>query len=84
MYLAYAMISKSSEVSSTQCKEQTLSQVFSELKKELRANFSFETPKDQEDGLLTREFFIKMHVLIYKYKKYGQDMLEEANFQSRI
>jgi len=58
--------------------------VFSELKKELRANFSFETPKDPEDGLMTREFFVRMHVLIYKYKKYGQDMLEEENFQQRI
>ena len=54
------------------------------LKKELRANFSIETPKDPEDGLMTREFFVRMHVLIYKYKKYGQDMLEEENFQRRV
>ena len=33
---------------------------------------------------MTREFFVRMHVLIYKYKKYGQDMLEEENFQQRI
>lgn len=73
MYLAYTMMRNSSEVngSDNMSKEQTLDQVFSELKKELRQNFSFETPKDPEDGLLTREFFIKMHVLIYKYKKYG-------------
>ena len=78
LYLAYNMVNKSSEV--TETKDATIDQVFSELKKELRGNFSFETPKDPEDGLLTRDFFVQMHVLIYKYKKYGQDMLEEANF----
>jgi hypothetical protein len=80
------MVNRSSDVngSDIMTKEHTLDQVFDQLKKDLRSNFSFETPKDQEDGLLTREFFVRMHVLIYKYKKYGQDMLEEANFQQRI
>ena len=41
------------------------------LKKELRESFSIELPKDSKDGLITKEFFVKMHALIYKYKKYG-------------
>lgn len=71
MYLAYSMMNRESEVTGIQTKEETVNQVFLELKKELRSNFSFEMPKDNEDGLITREFFIKLHVLIYKYKKYG-------------
>ena len=49
--------------------------VFEELKKELKANYSIDPPRDSEDGLPTKDFFIKFHVTLYKYKKYGQDMI---------
>jgi hypothetical protein len=45
--------------------------VITALKKELRENFPIEMPRDSEDGLIQKEFFVKMHTLIYKYKKYG-------------
>ena len=52
-------------------KEQTIEQVFSVLKKELREEYSIDMPKDPKDGLIDKNFFIKMHSLIYRYKKYG-------------
>ena len=49
---------------------------------ELRQKFSFDAPR--QDGILTKQFFIDIHALIYKYKKYGMEMISEANFQERI
>ena len=56
-----------------------MKQVLDELKKELKDKFRIDPPHG-DDGLLTKDFMIKMHILLYKYKKYGQDMLGEANF----
>jgi len=38
----------------------------------------------REEGLLGKDFFISIHALIYKFKKYGMEMISEANFQERI
>ena len=65
-------------------KDQTINSVFIALKKELRDNYPIEMPRDPEDGLISKEFFVRQHSLIYKFKKYGQDMIEEANFCARI
>ena len=59
-----------------------MNQVFAELKKELE-EFSIDMPKDS-DGYIEKNFFIKLHTIIYKFKKYGQEMLTEANFRERI
>ena len=64
-------------------KEATMAQVKNELKKELKLTFPINVPRDQ-DGLPTKEFFIKIHTIIYKYKKYGHDMIAEANTAERI
>jgi hypothetical protein len=56
-----------------------MNQVIKALKKEMRESFPIEMPKDPEDGLIQKDFFVKIHTLIYRYKKYGQDMIEEAN-----
>jgi hypothetical protein len=45
----------------------------------MRENYPIEMPKDPKDGLISKDFFVKIHALIYRYKKYGQDMIEEAN-----
>lgn len=70
------------EANPTQSKEQTMKQVLAELKREL-TKFKIDPPHG-EDGLLTKDFMIKMHILLYKFKKYGQDMLGEANFHQRV
>ena len=81
MYVFYNYLTKTFEVSSSEpmSKEQTINQVFTALKKEMRESFPIEMPKDAEDGLIQKDFFVKIHTLIYRYKKYGQDMIEEAN-----
>ena len=73
LYMFYSYLNRSYDVSSSEpmTKDQTINQVITALKKELRENFPIEMPRDPEDGLIEKEFFIKMHTLIYKYKKYG-------------
>ena len=34
--------------------------------------------------IFTKEMFIKMHCMIYKYKKYGHEMIVDANCRERI
>jgi hypothetical protein len=53
------------------------------LKKELRNDFSNRIPRD-DDGLPKKEFFVKMHALIYKYKKYGHELIGDVNTSERI
>jgi hypothetical protein len=48
-------------------KQQTAAEVLMNLKRELRSKFSSEPPRS-EDGLLTLEFMVGMHTLLYKYK----------------
>jgi len=43
-----------------------------------------EPSRDEDDGILTKEFMIKMHQILYMYKKYGTKMLAQANFSERI
>ena len=72
LYMMYQFMMRDSETqTSPVTKKETINQVFTVLKKELRESFSIELPKDSKDGLITKEFFVKMHALIYKYKKYG-------------
>ena len=54
-------------------KEVAIRQVLNELKKELREEYSVRF--EREDGLPSKDFFVKIHTLIYKYKKYGHDMI---------
>ena len=65
-------------------KEQYLKDVFQELKAELKAGYPIDAPRDREDGLFTRDFFIKIHELMYKYKKNGFMLIEDANFKTRV
>lgn len=82
-YLSYCMLMKSEdELSGAELKEQTLTQVYTQLKKELQT-YNIDLPKDS-NGLIDKNFFVKLHTLIYKFKKYGQEMLTEANFRERI
>ena len=70
------------QVSGYQTKEETVTQVLSQLKKDLKSSFEFDQPREK-DGFFTMNFFIKIHAMIYKYKKYGQEMIAEANSQER-
>ena len=65
-------------------KEDSIKHVLSELKQEMRQGFPVNLPRDPSDGLVAKEVFIKMHCLIYRYKKYGHDMIIEANTRERI
>ena len=72
-----------------------MKQFFGELKKELQ-QYKIDLPKDEKTGEITsrsqadeygfinKDFFVTLHTIIYKYKKYGQDMLSDANFRERI
>tara|TARA_B110000305_G_C18990864_1_gene426051 strand:+ start:236 stop:451 length:216 start_codon:yes stop_codon:yes gene_type:complete len=55
---------------------------FDELKKDLQ-QYKIEIPKD-ENGFIKKDFFVTLHMIIYKYKKYGQEMLMDVNFKERI
>ena len=81
-YVAYCMYTSSSEISSTVSKEQTMKVFFDELKKDLQ-QYKIEIPKD-ENGFIEKDFFVTLHMIIYKYKKYGQEMLMDVNFKERI
>ena len=65
-------------------REESIEQVLRELKRELRRDFAFEIPRDPGDGLFEKEVFLRMHCLMYKYKKFGHDMIIEANSRYRI
>jgi len=41
-------------------------------------------PKRGEDGMLSKDFMVSMHTILYKYKKYAADMIAEANFDERV
>lgn len=85
LYSTYIGMTSDSEVQSPQeYKQDTLNKLIDGLKKDLRENFEIDPPRSKEDGLLTREFMIKMHTLLYRYKKYAFDLIGEANFLHRI
>lgn len=82
-YVSYCMLVKSEdELTDAQQKKQTMGQVYDELKKELES-YNIELPKTA-NGLINKDFFIKLHTIIYKYKQYGKDMLADLNFRERI
>ena len=37
-----------------------------------------------EDGLLSKDFMVKLHTLFYKHKRFGSEMIQNANFHERI
>lgn len=43
-----------------------------------------EPPRTLEDGLYQRDFFVNFHVTLYKYRKYGAEIVSEHNFRTRI
>ena len=60
LYVLYLYMMKDSETStSTMTKDQTINSVFIALKKELRDNYPIEMPRDPEDGLISKEFFVR-------------------------
>lgn len=60
-------------------KKNTLAHVLESLKQELK-KFPIDPPRDDEDGILSKDFMLKMHSILYRYKKYGSEMLAQANF----
>ena len=87
LYCTYAMlIGGSSEEETTEIidKKQTITNVLSNLKKELKTKFKIEPSRDEDDGILSRDFMVKMHTILYQYKKYGSEMIADANFHQRI
>ena len=65
-------------------REDSIKQVLTELKKELRRDFAYEIPRDPRENMFEKEAFIRMHCLMYKYKKFGHDMIVDANSRHRI
>ena len=65
-------------------KQESIKQVLDELKRELRKNFGPELQRNPDDGLFEKESFVKIHVLMYKYKKFGHDMIVDANNRERL
>ena len=87
IYFAYAMLSSSStEEAKPNCidKNQAQDNILKQLKSELKTKFSIEPTRDDDDGLLSREFMVKMHTLLYQYKKYGSEIIADCNFHNRI
>lgn len=64
-------------------REEAIKDCLKSLKDEL-SKYSSDLPRDPKDGLITREFYVKIHSLIYKYKKFGHVMIVEANANCRI
>lgn len=64
-------------------KGQTIKMVIASLKQELKENFSI-NPTKGEDGILSKDFMVKLHTLIYKFKKYATEFIAKANFDERI
>ena len=56
--------------------------VLDNLKKDLVKMFPIDP--EREDGLLSKDFMIKMHGMLYKYKKYGTEMISELNWRERV
>jgi hypothetical protein len=54
------------------------------LKRDLRNNFEVDLKRDPSDGLFEKEAFVKIHVLMYKFKKFGHDMIIDANNRERL
>ena len=78
------LYSKYAEVETpAQLKKSALKSVEQNLRNDLKKEFKFDAPKDN-DGLFTKEFLIRLHTILYKYKKYGSEMLAEANFHERV
>ena len=60
-------------------KDEIIKQVLNHLKEELKKtnDNNYEPERDPTDGLLSRNFMLNLNKLIYKYKKYGLDMLHD-------
>lgn len=54
------------------------------MKQELVEKFPIEPPRSSKDGVYQKDFFLNFHVLLYKYRKYGRDIMSENNFNWRI
>lgn len=54
------------------------------MKRDLRNNFKPDLKKDPIDGLFEKDAFVKIHVLMYKFKKFGHDMIIDANNRERL
>ena len=65
-------------------KKDSIKHVLSELKQEIRRDFPVNLPRDPSDGLVTKDMFVKIHCLIYRFKKYGHEMIVDANSRERI
>lgn len=74
LYCATSMLMSGSEengaLGKPASKEDTIKMVLAELKQELRKDFPIELPREA-DGLVEKETFVKIHSLMYKYKKFG-------------
>ena len=80
-YVTYSKLSSSNEASTAQSREEIMKQFYEELKKELQ-KYKIELPRD---GIyIKKDFFVTLHIIIYKYKKYGQELMSNANFRERI
>lgn len=62
-------------------KKSTMNRVIDNLKKELRRSHKCDPDHDPEDDLLSKSFMLKLHALLYKYKRYAQEMIAEANWR---
>ena len=87
LYCATTMLMSGSEEDGSYgkpaSKEDTIKMVLEALKQELRKDFEIELPRGA-DGLLEKETFVRIHSLMYKYRKYGQDMLIAGSSNERI
>lgn len=61
-----------------------MKKILDEFRQELTELFPLEPPRSPTDGLFTKEFFVKFHVILYRYRKTGSEIISEANFQERI
>ena len=53
------------------------------MKNELKT-YSIDIPRDAKDGLITKDFFLKIHEIMYKYRKFGHDLVMDANTSCRL
>lgn len=83
-YASYSMLFGTEVAATAQDKKTVMNRVLENLKTELKLRFEIEPLRSLEDGLLTKDFMVKMHTLIYKYKKYAMEMLADTNWRLRI
>lgn len=61
-----------------------MKKLLQQLRAELETSMPSNPPRSPTDGLYLREFFINFHLTLYKWRKYGNEIIGEHNFRTRI